>query len=200
MADFLKTYNELILPNEGGYANKKGDKGGETYAGIARNYHPDWSGWTYIDSVKKVRTVKWNEKFPALNDAVKNFYKARWNKIRLDEINSQAIADLIFDYYTHSETTAIKALQRVLGVGADGVMGSITITATNKANVTKLYKEYLQQRKDYLIERSKQPEQDQFFDGWMNRIAFLNSRAPVAAVGIGVAIIAAIVLWTLSNS
>ena len=36
--------------NEGGYANNSADTGGETYAGIARNYWPKWQGWKYIDN------------------------------------------------------------------------------------------------------------------------------------------------------
>lgn len=196
MADFLKTYTELILPNEGGYSNNKNDLGGETYGGIARNYHPDWTGWTYIDSIKKVRKIKWNEKFPALNESVMNFYKARWNKIRLSEFTSQKIADLVFDYYTHSETRAITSLQKLLGVKPDGAVGSITITAANNANEKRLYADYLNERTEFLIQRSKAPGQSDFYEGWMARMDYLKSRAPVAGIAIGIVAIIVLLLWT----
>lgn len=46
MADFLQAYESMIR-NEGGYTlhTVAGDRGGMTYAGIARNFHPNWPGW-----------------------------------------------------------------------------------------------------------------------------------------------------------
>ena len=42
-----------ILRAEGRYANLVGDTGGETYGGVSRNNHPDWSGWGLIDQAKQ---------------------------------------------------------------------------------------------------------------------------------------------------
>ena len=46
MADFLQAFESMIR-NEGGYKlhSAEGDRGGMTYAGIARNFHPTWPGW-----------------------------------------------------------------------------------------------------------------------------------------------------------
>lgn len=41
------------LSHEGGYANHKNDKGGETYRGITRKHNPNWNGWAFIDNVKR---------------------------------------------------------------------------------------------------------------------------------------------------
>ena len=41
-----------ILRAEGRYANLVGDTGGETYGGVSRNNHPNWSGWHPIDAAK----------------------------------------------------------------------------------------------------------------------------------------------------
>lgn len=48
MAEFTPAFEEMIR-NEGGYIlhNVAGDHGGDTYAGIARRFHPDWPGWQY---------------------------------------------------------------------------------------------------------------------------------------------------------
>ena len=51
MADFLQAFESMIR-NEGGYKlhSVEGDRGGMTYAGIARNFHPNWPGWAAIDA------------------------------------------------------------------------------------------------------------------------------------------------------
>ena len=51
MADFATAYAPLA-GFEGGWCNVQGDSGGETYAGIARRYWPDWPGWKLIDGEK----------------------------------------------------------------------------------------------------------------------------------------------------
>lgn len=45
MAEFTEAFEEMIR-NEGGYVlhNVAGDSGGDTYAGVARRYHPNWAG------------------------------------------------------------------------------------------------------------------------------------------------------------
>ncbi|NDF50116.1 MAG: surface-binding protein, partial [Betaproteobacteria bacterium] len=50
MADFAPAY-EAMIRNEGGYVlhDVPGDRGGQTYAGIARNMNPRWPGWALID-------------------------------------------------------------------------------------------------------------------------------------------------------
>jgi hypothetical protein len=41
-----------MIYNEGGFKliDIAADRGGQTYAGIARNFHPNWPGWHCIDS------------------------------------------------------------------------------------------------------------------------------------------------------
>ena len=50
MGEFEQAFEKMIR-NEGGYLLHKvsGDRGGQTYAGIARNFYPDWDGWDLID-------------------------------------------------------------------------------------------------------------------------------------------------------
>lgn len=37
---------------EGGWVNDRRDRGGETYRGVARRFHPGWPGWEIIDRGK----------------------------------------------------------------------------------------------------------------------------------------------------
>ncbi len=52
MADFDIAYR-LTMKHEGGYANNKADRGGETYRGIARKFWSGWIGWPLVDDAKK---------------------------------------------------------------------------------------------------------------------------------------------------
>ena len=80
MADFQPAFEKMIR-NEGGYKlhNIASDRGGQTYAGIARNSHPNWPGWRFIDA---------NDLDNAeLTQRVREFYKAQfWDKISGDGI------------------------------------------------------------------------------------------------------------------
>lgn len=170
MANFHVAYYRYVKPNEGGYINHPNDKGGETYAGIARNFFPNEKIWSFIDAVKKERPIKRNEIFPEIENDVVNFYKRLWEKNRFDEINSQLVANLLFDYFVHSGANAIKAVQRIIGVHADGKMGNKTIAAINSKNENDLFQSLLKQRETFLRSLAEKAGQHVFLSGWMNRI------------------------------
>lgn len=147
MADFSIAYKKTIK-HEGGYANNPLDKGGETYKGIARNYHPSWQGWKYIDSIanKKQGAIFANI---ALDAAIFEFYlKYFWDKNQLGSVNSQAVADSIFDWAVNSGG-AIKEIQRLLNITADGIVGKQTITAINLQPAKNLLSWIYSARKKY---------------------------------------------------
>lgn len=186
MASFKTAYEKYIKPWEGGYAFVAGDKGGETYAGIARNFHPDWPGWSYIDQVKKTRSIKHNEHFPALDEKVEKFFNDFWNTQRLSEIKSQEVANIIYDFYVNSEKSAIKVVQRLVGVSQDGLIGPKTLQAINSFNPAELNNLIKEEReKFYLRIVDRDPTQLKFITGWMNRI----NSFPTLATGISVLLI-----------
>lgn len=123
MADFIPAY-EHMMANEGGYVltNIPGDRGGQTYAGIARNMNSNWAGWALIDAKKEVP-----------NSLVSDFYKAIfWVPMKGDEINSQEMATAIFDFSVNAGgVIARKLAQSVIKVATDGVFGDKTIAALN---------------------------------------------------------------------
>ncbi|MEK9157683.1 MAG: glycosyl hydrolase 108 family protein [Patescibacteria group bacterium] len=174
MANFETAYKNYILPNEGGYANAPADKGGETYAGIARNFNKDWEGWTLIDFEKKKLkgvAIKNNTKFPAIQYAVEKFYLARWNTTNIGKIDNQEVANLLYDFQVHSGANAIKGIQRVLKISDDGKLGADTLANINKANPMKLHNALLEERK-YFLEKliAQNPSQEAFRAGWMARL------------------------------
>ncbi len=98
MADFSEAY-KLTSAHEGGYVNDPVDRGGETYRGIARVHHPDWSGWKRVDGQRrKAGFPKSLDRDAALQRAVKAFYKrAYWDRFKGDDVPDQALANELYD-------------------------------------------------------------------------------------------------------
>jgi lysozyme family protein len=192
VADFNLAYAKTCS-FEGKYANKKDDTGGETWKGIARNFHPDWSGWKIIDRFKPLC-----KSIDELNDtlsrskelevAVQSFYKQDFWGL-LDKVNSQSLAEEIFDCAVNcGQGTAGKAIQEVLNVmnnrgdlwadiPEDGGIGPKTVETINKALVALksrnnlLQKLFLARRVNYHIDISKKREaNEQFMLGWAVRV------------------------------
>ncbi len=185
MALFLTSYNKYVKPIEGGYANIAADKGGETYAGIARKFNPLWAGWVSIDYTKRVKgAIKNNTKFPELDYLVVEFYKSLWNKNFFGSINNQEVADILFDWFVNSGSNAFytksiktDGVQEILirlfnaKISADGAMGLQTVNAINSVDAVALQTELKRQRLifyDNII--ANNPDQIVFKNGWYARL------------------------------
>ncbi len=131
MAEFLEAHKKTAV-NEGGYANVKGDRGGETYKGIARNFHPKWEGWKIIDNLKPLRhNAHINNS--DLESQVKLFYKRKfWDAIGGDAIEDQEVAFRLYDFgVTSGQPRSIKQIQNVLGLPETGKITKTLIEAIN---------------------------------------------------------------------
>ena len=125
MANFEACF-EKTMANEGGFVlhTVPGDRGGMTYAGIARQYHPEWPGWGKIDA-KKMDAE--------LTGMVRAFYKREfWDPLRGDDIGAQEAAYHLFDFAVNAGLkTAVRLVQRIVGTVPDGVFGDKTFAAMN---------------------------------------------------------------------
>lgn len=136
MADFFTEYKKTSL-REGGYSNRAADKGGETIFGIARNYHPEWSGWSKMDILKASPDFPAvAERNPELQSLAGQFYKENnWNRYKLDEFKDQLLAGVVFDTSINlGENAAPRILQEALNcyganLTVDGVIGPATLSA-----------------------------------------------------------------------
>ena len=161
MADFLPAYEAMIV-NEGGYVlhTVAGDRGGMTYAGIARNMNPQWPGWVNIDNGDQV---------PA--QLVREFYKRNfWDNIRGDEIQHQAIAQSIFDFHVNTGRPARVLAQVVAGVTPDGSFGPRTVQALNAYDPDRFVMAYaLAKIARYRDIVTRDRSQAKFLLGWVSR-------------------------------
>ncbi|NBW20755.1 MAG: N-acetylmuramidase [Caulobacteraceae bacterium] len=161
MADFLPAY-EAMIRNEGGYVlhDVPGDRGGQTYAGIARNMNPRWPGWALIDRGQDV---------PA--QLVREFYKINfWDPIQGDRIISQVIAQTIFDFHVNAGAVARKLAQLVVGATPDGAIGDKTLAALNAYDEERFVMAYaLAKIARYRDIVSRDRSQLKFLLGWINR-------------------------------
>lgn len=103
---------------EGGYSNDKDDGGGETYRGIARNFHGDWAGWRIIDGLKG------KDDFPGvlngeekLESMVRDFYrKEYWDYLELGSY-PEIVAEEVFECSVNcGMKKAIRIVQNTINI------------------------------------------------------------------------------------
>lgn len=160
---FDTAFERMIL-NEGGYrlTNISNDRGGQTYAGIARKFHPGWFGWQYIDD-NDLQNLE-------LSKEVREFYREQfWGKVSGDEL-PPAIAESIFDFAVNAGvSTAIKLAQIVVGAVPDGRLGPVTMEKLKAADTTFALKYALAKIARYAEICNKDRTQSKFLLGWINR-------------------------------
>lgn len=168
MAEFLAAY-PIIFGNEAGYVNDPKDKGGETMNGITRKNYPSWQGWPIVDAHKP---LKRGARIPELDGLTKQFYKrTQWNAVLGDGIDSQEVATFICDWFVNSGGNAIKHVQKLVGVTADGAMGDHTLAAINGCDATELLEKLKADRVAFFKNIvAKDPGQEKFLDGWLARV------------------------------
>lgn len=162
MGDFIKAF-ERTITNEGGYklTNIAGDRGGMTYAGISRRFHPTWPGWLQIDGHQVPSSA-----------LVREFYKSEfWDKVRGDQIESQRIAESIYDFAVNADwRVAAKVAQVVVGVTPDGSIGDRTVAALNAADPAVFCLAFaLGKLRRYADIVNRDRSQAKFLLGWVNR-------------------------------
>jgi len=165
MAHFEASFEKMIQ-NEGGYTLHKveGDRGGSTYAGIARKYHPDWEGWADIDTGEMER--------PELFQKVRDFYRLNfWDRIRADDIKAEKVSASIFDFAVNGGVKTASALaQGVVGAKPDGIIGPQTIAKINQEDAVRFTLKFtLEKVARYAAICNRDRSQSKFLLGWINR-------------------------------
>ena len=161
-----KILEPFILKWEGGFVNDKDDLGGYTNMGVTlATYRSVFGSKKTVNDLKRMTRVQWGIIF-------KKFYWDKWNA---DNIKNQNVANILVDWLWCSGSYGIKIPQRVLGVSADGIVGSKTIAAINARDGRELFDAIKKERKDF-IDRIclTRPQNRKFKKGWLNRINSLD--------------------------
>ncbi len=104
MAEFQEAY-DIVKDFEGGWCDVEGDAGGETYAGIARNFFPEWLGWDIVDAAKRHSSFQKGARefsehlapISALHTLVQDWYRVEWwDAMQLSQF-PQALANELFE-------------------------------------------------------------------------------------------------------
>lgn len=159
----------FVLKWEGGYVHHKKDKGGATNKGVT---YKTWEAYckkkgkeASLTTLRKMTNAEWMEIF-------KTGY---WDAWKADSIMSQRVANICVDWSWMSGVKVIKKVQKMLGLTADGVVGPKTLASINGHSEDALFGQIKELRKKYYenIVR-KDPAQQIFLKGWLNRLEDLS--------------------------
>lgn len=145
---------EFVLKREGGFVNDPVDNGGMTYKGICRKFYPNLMMWNIIDSViadggKTKEINRMLENSYKVSEEISNIYKTEyWDKCNCDFLEYK-LALCVFD-------TAVN-------------MGVSIAKKFLEKNFTPDGYLTLREKRYYEIVK-KNPAQEKFLKGWLNRI------------------------------
>lgn len=142
---------DRLLGHEKGYVDNPADPGGETNWGISKRSYPD------VD-IKNLS--RW---------AAQSIYRRDfWDKIGADTL-PDGVAFQLFDFAVNSGIeTAVRYLQRAIGVADDGHWGPISQAALEKRSESDLIMLVLAERMDFMTKLTNWPNASR---GWARRIA-----------------------------
>lgn len=149
---------QRVLKREGGFTV---DHAGATNYGITKPPYCEYLGRNVTDADIKALTP----------ECAAKFYSWLFTKYKVNWIMNVNLMDLLFDcMVNHGNERAIKWLQRLAGVKADGVIGQQSATAFNR-QPKKLYYELLAYRTVFYgkLASSDPNKYLKFLVGWLNR-------------------------------
>lgn len=144
MRETLPTALRLMFGHEGGYSNRASDAGGPTKYGIT---HKTLAAHRGVKSVTAAQV-----KAMTLDEAEAIYCKSYWTQSGGDVL-PVGLDYAAFDFGVNSgPSRAVKVLQGVVGVAADGKIGPATLAAVGQypGGVVKLIRDYCAARMGYL--------------------------------------------------
>jgi len=156
---------ELVLKEEGGYVNNPNDPGGMTNLGVTKRAWESWVQKTVSENVMQKLT-------PA---DVEPFYKAQyWMGVKGDQL-TLGLDYAVFDLAVNSGVSrAVKFLQKLAVVPADGVLGQRSLEAIAEADARQMIDGMCEMRMDFLKTLSTFKI---FGKGWSERVERVRFRA-----------------------
>lgn len=142
---------ERVIGHEGGYVNDPADPGGETKWGISKRSYP------HLDIRSLTR-----------EDAREIYRRDFWGRLQADRLPA-SVAYQLFDFAVNSGIeTAVRYLQRALGVADDGIWGPRSQAAADATSETDMLMLLNAERLDFMTRLRNWPAHGR---GWARRIA-----------------------------
>jgi len=160
---------DQIIKSEGGYVWDKDDAGGETNLGVTKQAWSEFLKRPIQDGEMKKLTVS----------DVKPFYKQMyWDSIKCDDLPS-GLDYVVFDFGINAGIKkSAKFLQRAVGAAEDGAIGPLTLALVKTIEVPLLINIFTELKENFYNSIvQKNPVQDKFLKGWMNRVASVQTTA-----------------------
>lgn len=141
---------DRLMGHEGGYVNDPDDPGGETKWGVSKRSYPHLN-------IKELT-----------RDGAKEIYRRDfWDRIHGDRLHD-GVAFQVFDFAVNSGIdTAVRYLQRALGVADDGHWGPVSQAAADAMSESDTIMRLNAERLDFYTRLSTWPS---FGRGWARRI------------------------------
>lgn len=177
---FKKSFDEMLnleLSSPYNALHKNKWENGYTFMGVYEGAHPSWKGWELIyrtlelyKDLEKASYECYQNIF--LIDLVEKFYKENfWDKLRLDELKSNRIADLIFKFAVNvGIKRAVRYAQMIANVRLDGIIGANTINALNSLDSGYFEERYKAEFIKFYEGLAKDNYYKYFLKGWRNRV------------------------------
>ena len=159
---------------------------GLTFWGIYQTAHPTLKIWNTINQYLKIEPdfKKLGQALVNNNEIMKDvedFYKIHfWDKMKLDEVHSQHIANEIFIFGANVNwKVAAKETQKLIGLtgdDVDGFIGKNTLEILNKFNENKFDREFDEVEMRYYEKIAlNKPHLAVNLKGWFNRARYVSA-------------------------
>ena len=153
-SDIFNKCITVLLSLEGGYSDRPSDKGGPTNYGLSQKSYPDL-----------------NMKTLTRDRAIEIYFNDYWIPMNLSVITDDELVLRLFCMGVNAGIrTTIKILQKLMGVVADGFIGSDTARAIREFDGNVVDEFIKRQKKFYVTLVQKDESQRPNLLGWLNRI------------------------------
>ena len=148
-----------------GYHCIPGDRGEHTMCGVTFMTFTDWrkKQGKPKPTIADLKALQYDEWLAILKTGF-------WGKCKADQIRNQSIAEMLVDWCWVNGPIAIRLAQDVLSCEQDGIVGPKTLAALNAPNSLSVFTRLKGAReRSYRTIVARNPAQQQFFKGWINR-------------------------------